>query len=93
MRSRWLLQTQSRQRPAPSLIRCVGVHYFTLHDQSLLRRFDGENYNIGFLDICNKPCEPLAQAARRSHESMYAVAAGVEPPFDEPVEYLPKLFV
>jgi hypothetical protein len=72
---------------------CVGVHYFTLYDQSALGRFDGENYNIGFLDVCNKPYEPLAQAARQSHERMYAVAAGLEPPFDEPVEYLPKLFM
>lgn len=72
---------------------CVGVHYFTLYDQSALGRFDGENYNIGFLDVCNKPYEPLAQAARLSHERMYTVAAGLEPPFDEPVEYLPKLFM
>ncbi|MCS7309747.1 MAG: hypothetical protein NZ741_05955, partial [Armatimonadetes bacterium] len=72
---------------------CVGVHYFTLYDQSALGRFDGENYNIGFLDVCNKPYEPLAQAARQSHERLYAVAAGLQPPFDEPVEYLPKLFL
>ncbi len=72
---------------------CVGVHYFTLYDQSALGRFDGENYNIGFLDVCNKPYEPLAEAARTSHERMYRVASGLEPPYDEPVEYLPKLFM
>ncbi|MCL6476045.1 MAG: hypothetical protein K6U75_13455 [Firmicutes bacterium] len=43
--------------------------------------------------MCNKPYELLAQAARQSHERMYAVAAGPEPPIDEPVEYLPKLFM
>ena len=72
---------------------CVGVHYFTLYDQSALGRFDGENYNIGFLDVCNKPYAPLAEAARQSHSRMYVVASGAEPPCDELVEYLPKLFL
>jgi len=72
---------------------CVGVHYFTLYDQSALGRFDGENYNIGFLDVCNRPYEPLAAAARRSHERLYDVAAGTAPPYDDAPEYLPKLFM
>ena len=72
---------------------CVGVHYFIMYDQSALGRFDGENYNIGILDVCNRPYEALAQAARASHERLYSVAAGAEPPFnDEPV-YLPLLFM
>ncbi|MDR0299262.1 MAG: beta-galactosidase [Streptococcaceae bacterium] len=33
---------------------CVGAHYFSLYDQPYLGRFDGENYNIGLLDICNR---------------------------------------
>ncbi len=72
---------------------CVGVHYFTLYDQSALGRFDGENYNIGFLDVCNRPYEPLTEAARLTHERLYEVAAGRLPPYDEPVTYLPKLFL
>jgi len=71
----------------------VGAHYFTLYDQSALGRFDGENYNIGFLDVCNRPYEPLAEAARQSHERLYAVAAGELKPFDDAPEYLPKLFM
>jgi hypothetical protein len=71
---------------------CVGVHWFTLYDQSALGRFDGENYNIGFLDICNRPYEEIGQAARISHERFYEVAAGtVEKYRDAPV-YLPKLY-
>jgi len=31
---------------------CVGVHYFQLNDQPYLGRFDGENYNIGLVDVC-----------------------------------------
>ena len=72
---------------------CIGVHYFTLYDQSALGRSDGENYNIGFLDVCNRPYEPLAAGARASHERLYQVALGQVEPFNEPPEYLPKLFL
>ena len=71
---------------------CVGVHYFTLYDQSAVGRGDGENYQIGFLDICNRPYEPLVEAARASHEKLYQVAAGEVDPYDDEPEYLPLLF-
>lgn len=63
---------------------CVGAHWFTLYDQSALGRADGENYNIGFLDVCHRPYDALASAARETHERLYAVAAGSETPFDQP---------
>ncbi len=72
---------------------CVGTHYFILYDQSALGRFDGENYNIGFLDVCNQPYPELAKAARCSHERIYEVAAGETPPYGEEPEYLPLLFL
>jgi len=71
---------------------CVGVHWFTLYDESALGRFDGENWNIGFLDICNQPYAPLATAARASHERLYAVVRGLQAPYAEAPEYLPLLF-
>ena len=71
---------------------CVGAHWFTLYDQSAIGRFDGENYNIGFLDVCNRPYDELSQAAITSHERLYEVAAGRAKPFDEPLEYLPNLY-
>ena len=71
---------------------CVGAHWFTLYDQSALGRFDGENYNIGFLDVCNRPYLHLCRAARTSHEILYSVAAGETEPFKDAPEYLPKLF-
>ncbi|UCE46922.1 MAG: hypothetical protein JSW47_15085 [Phycisphaerales bacterium] len=70
----------------------VGAHWFTLYGQSALGRFDGENYNIGFLDVCNRPYEPLCDAARRGHETLYSVAAHTAKPFDDAPEYLSKLF-
>ncbi len=71
---------------------CVGVHYFTLYDQSAMGRFDGENYNIGFLDTCNRPYEPLTTAARKTHERLYQLAIGELQPFADAPEYLPRLF-
>ncbi len=70
---------------------CVGAHWFTLYDQSALGRPDGECYNIGFFDICHRPYEELCAAARRSHERLYAVAAGNAEPYDEKPEYLLEL--
>lgn len=71
---------------------CVGVHYFTLYDQPALGRFDGEAYNIGFLDICHRPYEEMVAAARQAHRHMYAVALGDQPPFDDLPEVLPPLY-
>jgi hypothetical protein len=72
---------------------CVGAHWFTLYDESALGRGDGENYNIGFLDICHRPYRPLAAAARKSHARLYAVADGREGPYAESPEHLPLLFL
>ncbi|HEY3280981.1 MAG TPA: hypothetical protein VGN26_01795 [Armatimonadota bacterium] len=72
---------------------CVGVHYFTLYDESALGRFDGENWNIGFLDVCNRPYEPLQAAATETHRRLYDVARGAQPPFEDAPEYLPKVFL
>ena len=71
---------------------CVGVHYFTMYDQSAIGRFDGENYNIGFFDVCNRPYEDLAAAARQSHEGMYKLRSGERRPYDDRPQYLPKVF-
>jgi hypothetical protein len=72
---------------------CVGVHWFTLYDQSALGRFDGENYNIGFLDICNRAWDEMGRGAIASHERMYEVATGRVKAFADAPEYLPKLFL
>jgi hypothetical protein len=72
---------------------CVGVHYFTLYDQSALGRFDGENYNIGFVDTCHRPYEALVDAARIANGKVYRIAAGEEAPTTDRPEYLPKVFL
>ncbi len=71
---------------------CVGAHYFQLYDQPYLGRFDGENWNIGLIDICHRVYSDFAEAARRSHERLYAVANGDIPPYDGVPGYRPRHF-
>jgi hypothetical protein len=63
---------------------CVGAHWFTLYDQSALGRFDGEPYNCGFIDVCHREQTEIADAARASHENLYAIAAGETAPAELP---------
>lgn len=70
----------------------IALHYFQWNDQPVFGRFDGENYNIGFLDICLRPYAPLRRAARRTHERIYEVAVGQKPSFNEKAERIPQIF-
>ena len=49
----------------------VGSHWFQYRDQPLVGRGDGENYQIGFVDVCDRPYAQLAAAARAIGETMY----------------------
>ncbi len=70
----------------------IGIHYFQWLDQPVFGRFDGENYNIGFMDICNQPYGELIDAARETHKRMYRVAAGSEKPFDAMIKKVPGIY-
>ena len=54
----------------------VGSHWFQYHDQPLVGRGDGENYQIGFVDVCDRPYAKLAEAARSVGERMYEIRYG-----------------
>ncbi len=69
----------------------VGAHYFVLNDQETLGRFDGENFQIGFVDVCHRPYRELVDAARRTHEAIYDVAQGSTPPFAREAQEVPKV--
>ena len=43
----------------------VGCHWFQYRDQPLLGRGDGEAYQIGFVDVCDRPYPELCRAARK----------------------------
>ena len=49
----------------------VGTHWFQYKDQATTGRGDGENYQIGFIDICDKPYPEIVQACRQIGYSLY----------------------
>ncbi len=50
----------------------VGTIYFQYQDQETTGRVgDGENYQIGFIDVCNKPYYEIIQASREIGYNMY----------------------
>ena len=50
----------------------VGCHWFQYVDEPLTGRwFDGENYNIGFVDITDTPYPEMIKAAKKVHGGIY----------------------
>jgi hypothetical protein len=49
----------------------VGTHWFQFGDQATTGRGDGENYQIGFLDVCDTPYPETIAAARDVGADMY----------------------
>ncbi|HEV2474836.1 MAG TPA: hypothetical protein VGS41_19320, partial [Chthonomonadales bacterium] len=55
----------------------VGCHWFQYLDEPLTGRyFDGENYNIGFVDVTDTPYPEMVAAARSIHARAYIRRAG-----------------
>ncbi|MBU4458942.1 MAG: beta-agarase, partial [Verrucomicrobia bacterium] len=54
----------------------VGAHWFQYRDQATTGRTDGENYQIGLVDICDTPYPETLAAARAVGAEMYALRAG-----------------
>jgi hypothetical protein len=69
----------------------VGTHYFILNDQEVLGRFDGENFQIGFVDVCQHPYRELVEAARRTHESVYEIMQGQLNPYARDAREIPRV--
>ena len=51
----------------------VGCHYFQYRDQPLVGRDDGEAYQIGFVDVCDRPYREVAEASREIGERLYSL--------------------
>jgi len=49
----------------------VGTHWFQYSDQATTGRGDGENYQIGLVDICDNPYPETIQAVREVGVQMY----------------------
>ena len=71
----------------------VGVHYFQCYDQFALGRFDGENYNIGFLDLCSQPYETfINDGVLKSSEIIYSIMEGKTAPYNvKDADYIPTI--
>ena len=69
----------------------VGAHWFQYNDQFCLGRFDGENYQIGMVDVCMQPYPELLDAVKKSSEALYAVKNGEQKPFDEEPVSIPMI--
>jgi len=77
---------------AATLPSCLGVHYFQLNDQPYLGRFDGENYNIGLVDVCNREYPGVTGPLTEANKRLYPLRQGNEQPISEPVAYIPAIF-
>lgn len=58
----------------------VGTHWFQWRDQPPTGRFDGENYNIGVVDVTDRPYTGLIEAMRETHGRLFKIKSGEVPP-------------
>jgi len=49
----------------------VGLHHFAFKDQTLVGRWDGENYGFGLVDVTDTPYQDFVDANRAVAETMY----------------------
>ena len=49
---------------------------------ALTGRMDGENYNIGLVDVTDRPYGELIEAMKTTHRRLQGVHAGMAAPFD-----------
>jgi hypothetical protein len=58
----------------------IGTHWFQWIDQPCTGRGDGENYNIGFTDVTDRPYTELVNAAKETFGRLYELHSGQIPP-------------
>lgn len=67
----------------------VGAHWFQYLAQSPTGRKDGENYQIGMIDVCDTPYPELREAARSVGKTLYQVRSGIPIPEDTDFDGIP----
>ena len=66
-----------------SLPYCLGAHWFTWRDEPVLGRNDGENYNIGLVDVTDRPYPELVDAVKATNHRLLDVHSGKTLPFSQ----------
>ena len=54
----------------------IGTHWFQYGDQATTGRRDGENYQVGFIDICDRPYSETVKACRQIGYKLYEYRMG-----------------
>lgn len=60
----------------------IGSSWFQWVDQPSLGRMDGENYNIGLVDVMDRPYPEMIEAMKTTHKRLQAVHSGKVAPYD-----------
>lgn len=68
----------------------IGAHYFQLNDQTVLGRFDGENYQIGVVDVCQRPYQAFVEQMKTAHRNLYEIRTRGKEPLDQAPMEIPK---
>ena len=69
----------------------VGAHWFQYNDQFCLGRYDGENYQIGMVDICMQPHKELMEAVHETSAVLYKVKNGEQAPYSREPKAIPMI--
>ncbi|UJF15606.1 beta-galactosidase [Jeotgalibaca sp. MA1X17-3] len=70
----------------------VGAHYFMLNDQSCLGRYDGENYQIGFVDICMQEYLSMTEIVKETNKQLYSIHINEKEPTKQKPKEIPAIF-
>jgi len=65
---------------AASFPALIGTSWFQWLDQPVTGRSDGENYNIGLVDVTDRPYPEFLRAVVETHKNLYDVHSGRRPP-------------
>ncbi len=60
----------------------IGAHWFQWLDEPVTGRRDGENYNIGFIDVTDQPYPEMVAAAVVTHNRLFEIHCGQIAPTD-----------
>jgi hypothetical protein len=58
----------------------IGAHWFQYVDEPSTGRMDGENYNIGFVDVTDRPYLELIEAVKSTNKKLFLIHSGKQPP-------------